>query len=284
MNKRRSMVLKAFLSRCPPERAAALDRFLPEEERLELAGLPTFGPAEKTAGGLLLEEVHWSWFLPTLKSYPEREQSLFLHSLGGAAAKQLQHELNLSAAAEEISRSGRAYLRQILLHSLVGPDEQVIPREYLPPSSLNVLLQFGKKKLAHLIDLLSLYDFAHEMRQIVETKILKKIYSFLDEEEKKFLKTTTGHNEPYSVSRIGLDRWDGTESSFRHLLHRRGLARLGAALSGQDPDLIWYVCHQLDIGRGATLHKCSAAEPIPGISEWVIRQIEELLNNPEITL
>ena len=278
------MVLKAFLSRCPPERMVALERFLPEEERLILSGLPTFGTAEANISTPLLEEVHWSWFLPTLKSYPEREQSLFLHSLGDFAKGNLQHELNLPRTVESISGSGRAFMRQILLHSLVGPKEQVIPKEYLPPSSLNVLLKLRKKELTHLIGLLSLHDFAHEMLQIVETKILKKIYSFLTEEEKKILKTTTAHKEPYSVCRIGLEKWDGTELSFRHLLHRRGLARLGAALSGQDPDLIWYVCHQLDIGRGTTLYKCSLPEPIPGISEWVIRQIEELFTNLDIKL
>jgi hypothetical protein len=114
--------------------------------------------------------------------------------------------------------------------------------------------------------------------------MLKKIYSFLTEEEKKFLKNTTAHKEPYAMSRIGLEKWDGTEVSFRHLLHRRGLIRLGAALSGQDPDLIWYICHQLDIGRGMTLYKASLPEPIPGISERVIRQIGELRANVDIKL
>ncbi len=80
---------------------------------------------------------------------------------------------------------------------------------------------------------------------------------------------------------MGLDKWEGSREAFRHLLHRRGLARLGAALSGQDPDLVWYVCHQLDIGRGNTLFKLCLKESLPGISELIARQIEELSANPE---
>jgi hypothetical protein len=281
MKKRREMVLKAFLSRQPPERMAALQKFLPEEEQLVLSELPIFGEIEETAGGLL-EQVHWSWFLPTLKSYPEKEQRLFLHAMGGGVERNLRHELGLGPDEEPLSESGRSFLRQVLQHSLVGPEERLIPIEYLPPSSLNVLLRMGKKELTRLIERLSLYDLAHELRQIVETKILKKIYSFLSDEEKKFLKTITAQKEPYPIPRVGLDRWDGTEESFRMALHRRGLARLGAALSGQDPDLIWYVCHQLDIGRGSTLFKLCAKEAMPGFTDWVARQVDELLNNPEM--
>ncbi len=278
MKKRRTVVLKAFLSRCSPEKAASLEPFLPEEERYLLSQLPSFAFTEEKPHGRLLEEVHWSWFLPTLKSYSKKEQIFFLDSLSEFPQQNLSHELNLSPPTEPITETARTFLRQILLYSLIGPDEQMIPTDYLPPSSLNALLLCEKKELIHLIDLLSLFDLAHEMRQIVETKILKKIYSFLTEEEKKFLIAITAHKEPYPVPRIGLEKWDGTEGSFRHLLHRRGLARLGAALSGQDPDLVWYICHQLDIGRGTTLYKYSAKEVMPGISEWVIRQIEDLFS------
>src|SRR3989344_1608808 len=167
MKKRRAVVLKAFLSRCSPERAAALEQFLSDEERLILSQLPSFDAAEEKPRGRLLEEVHWSWFLPTLKSYPKEEQAFFLDSLDGLAHQSLAHELNLFPVKEEISASARTFLRQILLYSLVGTEERMIPKEYLPPSPLNVLLRFGKKELAHLIDLLSLFDLAHEMRQIV---------------------------------------------------------------------------------------------------------------------
>ncbi len=274
------MVLKAFLSRCPPDKSRALERFLPEGERLRLEKLPSFAEEvtpESFSNGDMLEKVHWSWFLPTLKTYPESEQKLFLSSLSPYAAKNLAKELEISSQTQEMTEVARAFMRQILLQSLVGPHERLLPVNYLPPSPLTPLLHLSKKELIALIDSLSIYDLAEELRQIVETKILKKIYSFLSEEEKKLLKTRAAHKEPFVLSRMGLDRWDGTEESFRHLLHRRGLARLGAALSGQDPDFIWILCHRLDIGRGNALFKLCAKEATHGVSDAIIRQIEEIL-------
>jgi hypothetical protein len=274
------MVLKALLSRCEPEKRRALERFLPEAERRQLEKLPTFSKdvqLDYFSNGHILEKVHWSWFLPTLKTYPETEQKLFLLALDPYAAKNLAKTLTLSSNGQEMSEIGRSFLRKTLLNSLLGPEDRLLPTDYLPPSPLNRLLPLSKKELTRLIDLLSLHDLAAELRQIVETKILKKIYSLLTEEEKKFLKLAMNYKDPFHLGKLGLDRWDGSEESIRTLLHKRGISRLGAALSGQDPDLIWYICHQLDIGRGNALDKACAKEPIHGVTDVIIRQIEELI-------
>lgn len=274
------MVLKAFLSRCPPEKSRALERFLPEGERLFLEKLPPFNEEvtpEAFINGGMLEKVHWSWFLPTLETYPETEQKLFLSSVSPHAAKNLAKALQISMPSNGITEVARSFFRHILLQSLTGPEDRLLPANYLPPSPLSPLLNFTKKELIRLIDSLSIYDLASELRQIVETKILKKIYSFLSEEERKFLKIASAHKEHFVLTRTGLSAWDGTEESFRTLLHRRGLARLGAALSGQHPDFIWIICHQLDIGRGNALFKLCAKEAVHGVSDVIIRQITELL-------
>jgi len=274
------MVLKAFLSRCEPEKRRALERFLPESERRELEMLPAFPEEVKPdrfTNISILEKVHWSWFLPTLKTYPETEQKLFLSALNPPAAKNLAKALTLSSNGQEMSEVGRSFLRKTLLDSLLGPHDRLLPKKYLPPTSLSALLNLEKKELTRLIDLLSLHDLAAELRQIVETKILKKIYSLLSEEEKKFLKPAMAHKDPFVPGRMGMEKWDGSEESLRTLLHKRGIARIGAGLSGQDPDFIWYICHQLDIGRGTALHKLCAKEPIHGVTDAIIRQIEELL-------
>lgn len=258
----------------------ALERFLPEAERRELEQLPAFAEEVKPdrfTNGNILERVHWSWFLPTLKTYPEMEQKLFLSAVDPYAAKNLAKALILSANGQDISEMGRSFIRKILLDSLLGPHDRLLPKEYLPPSPLNSLLNLPKKELTRLIDLLSLHDLAAELRQIVETKILKKIYSLLSEEERKFLKLAMAHKDPFALGRLGMERWDGSEESLRTLLHKRGLARFGAGLSGQDPDFIWYICHQLDIGRGTALYKLCAKEPIHGVTDAIVRQIEELL-------
>ena len=205
------------------------------------------------------------------------EQKLFLSSLSSYAAKNLAKVLILSSYAQEIPKIGKAYLRQILLNSLLGAKNTLIPESCLPATPLKALSALSKTELIRLIDLLSLHDLAAELRQIVETKILKKIYSLLSEEERKFLKGAMAHKDHFVLMKMGLDRWDGSEETFRTLLHRRGLARLGAALSGQDPNLIWHICHRLDIGRGNALFKYCKKEPIHGVSDVIVRQVETLL-------
>lgn len=266
MKEKAKRVLKAFLKKNP-----SLERFLPTEE---LADFPEEIEADKFSSDPILGRVHWSWFLPTLKAYPETEQKLFLSALSPYAAKNLAKTLTLSLNGAELSEVGKAFLKKTLLDSVQSAP--LMPVEYLPPSPLNRLLSLSKKELTQLIDLLSMHDLAAELRQIVETKILKKIYSLLSEKERSVLKTATAHKDPFASERLGLDRWDGSEETLRTLLHKRGLARLGAGLSGQDPDLIWYICHQLDIGRGNALHKLCAKEAIHGLSDVILRQIEEL--------
>jgi hypothetical protein len=279
------MVLKAHLNQRPLEEREALLRFLSESEQLYLSGLPEPQEEELPESrpfGSTLEKVHWSWFLPTLKSFSAREQRLFLSVLSPYAAEQLKISLSLKGSPEEISETAKGFLRQQLLHSLDAPRDGLLPLEYLPASSLNRLLALSKKELIRLIDYLALYDLSQEVRQIVETKILKKIYSLLSEEQKNILKQITTHKELNPLPKLGIEKWaeggGGSEESLRIILHRRGLARLSVALSGQDSDLIWMICHQLDIGRGGTLFRLCGKEKISAAAETIFRQIEELLS------
>ena len=276
-------VLHAFLSRDPSELREHLLRFLPERSLKRMERLPPFKEAidlTQFENGDLLEIVHWSWYLPTLKSYAPEEQSLFLSALEPSAATYLAHEISSTyTPGEELSGLGRGYLRQVLLTSLLGMHDRLIPKELLPPSSLNRLLQLTKKQLILLINLLSMYDLAAEMRQIVETKILKKVSQCLTETERKFLKQVSLKPEPYPLSRMGLEHWDGNRKTLRNTLHRRGIARLGLALSGQDAALVWYLCHQLDIGRGTVLFKHCVKEGAEGPIHAAAQQVEELLKH-----
>jgi hypothetical protein len=274
------MILNAFLSRQPAEKQERLVHFLPDSEQGRLKMLPSFAAAVRVEGfenGTLLERVHWSWFLPTLKSYSPQEQILFLSSLDETSAKMLAEEIPCKASKTELTNAGRAYLRKLLLDSVIGAHNRLLPIEYLPPSSLNQLLKLSRNQLIDLIDLLSMHDLALEVRQIVETKILKKIYSLLSEAQQKFLKIVRAKHEVMAPAKLGLDRWDGKEESLRQMLHRRGLARLGLALSRQDGSLGWYICHRLDIGRGSVLFKYSEKEGSVALVAAAVRQVEELL-------
>lgn len=280
MTQKTQMVLKAWLTRCLPEQRIALERFLPEAERQKLAELPPFEAeitAEQCSRDGSLNKVHWSWFLPTLKSYALRDQKLFLSALDHHAAEQLKATLNIRTPLDSVTEMGKAYLQMQLLRSLTDSHTEILPTELLPQSPLNILATLGKKDLIRLINFLALYDLCAEVRQIVDTKMLKKIYGFLSREHQAALKTISAQVlETHPFPRMGLDRaWDGEEESLHVLLHRKGLTRLGIALSGQDPDLIWIICHHLDIGRGGSLLKLCGKEPIHGISEIAMQQVIE---------
>jgi hypothetical protein len=282
MTSRNEILLKAFLNRCSPEKQRRLERFLPESKKAALSQTPSFTQKitpEKSISSSLFDLVHWSWFLPTLKTYSEVEQIGFLSALPSSSALKLAQELQLAALPSPLTNVARSYFRALLERSLTLHKKDLLPLDYLPASPLNELLSLSQKKLIHLVNLLSLHDLAGELRQIVETKILKKIYSFLSEEERKRLKEISSYKDFFSVSRLPLDRWNGQEDSLRLLLHRRGLARLSLALAGQDPDLIWYVSHQFDIGRGTNLLTLCAKETTSERSESMVREIEELIRN-----
>jgi hypothetical protein len=280
------IVLKALLSNVAPEKRARLQKFLSADTQKRLDQIPSFHiEYQESEKGISLEQIHWSWLIPTLKTYSAKDQKLFLSALSPHVSENLSEELHLSSTPkEELRHIGASFLRQILLSHLIGHKSKIVPPDYLPDSPLKPLLKLTKKKLTRLIDFLSLYDLAAEIRQIVETKILKKIYSLLSEEEKKFLKIAMTHKEPYPVPRLKLEKWDGSEESLHLLLHKRGLARLGAALSLQIQDLAWYVCHQLDIGRGNTLLKLCAQEAPSDLGAAMTKQIEELLSNKDLKL
>lgn len=280
MKSRNEIVFKAFLSRCSEEKQQKLSRFLSEETKAHLKLVPSVEKAADPKAWLssdLLDTIHWSWLLAPLKTYTAEEQKYFLASLSPHLAHSLSKSLNLSPPFPELTKSAGGYFRSILEKHLLADQEDFLPSPCLPDNTLSELLDLSKKQLMHLVNLLSLQDLAAEIRQIVDTKILKKVYSFLTDEEKKRLKEISSHSEPFGFIRLSLDRWDGMEESLRLLLHKRGLARLGLALAGQDPHFVWHICHQFDIGRGSNLLKFSSKEISEEQRERLSAEIKELI-------
>lgn len=279
MNPSSLILLHAFLSKWDPLQRAKLVECLPEEDKHTLEQLSHTPPPplnyERFRFDWLLDFVHYSWLLPVLKSYAE-ESAYFLQGMKGDTKKRLEAKLKISSSSLRLSQVAERFFHQTLVQSLVGEQSTLLPPECLPESELNILCEFSKKELVDLIDYLSLYDLAAEVRQIVETKILKKIYSLLSEDQKNFMKTVMRQKE-VPLPRLGLDRWDGTEEAFHQLLHRRGLTRMAIALSNQHPDLVWYVSHLLDKGRGSALSKTCRKEASHQLALHVTQNIMELV-------
>lgn len=274
------LVFKALINRTGEQKREKLLSLLTDSEKESLKKLPET-PIEEISENFfqdgIIDSVHYSWLIPTLKSYSKDDSSLFLLSLSEKAKENLKSFLKKPEAKCELTKLGRDFLRKTLLSTLIAKEDGLLPIEYLPASPLNSLLTLSKLETVRLIDLLSLYDLSLEMKHIVETKMLKKIYAALTPEKRHFLKNKTNYSEPFLFSRLGLEMWDGKEDSLRILLHKRGLARLAKALSLADSNLIWYICHHLDIGRGTTLFKLCSKKVSEKVAKIVIANIMELI-------
>jgi hypothetical protein len=270
------IVLKHFLRSSDDE--DILLGFLSEEEKRLLQEM-TFEKKpiqELILHNHLLESVHYSWFLPTLKSY-EKEAPAFIAIFSKTAKLSLEKALNIPPMKKELSKVAKLFLKDLLLKSLIGEKKDLLPIEFLPPSSMNALLNLRKNQLLDLIQYLSLYDLSLELKQIVETKIVKKILSFLSEDEQKFLQIKRTYQESGFVP-MNLDRWDGKEESMKKLLHKRGLIRLAKALHFQSPDLLWYIAHYLDIGRGIFILSLKEKDLTNAAVSLLEKQVVELLS------
>ncbi len=245
-------------------------------EKILLSPLP-FNPQDFVYDSLLWE-IHYSWFLPTLKSYSSKEASLFLSSLPTAYAEKIAPLLLTEPRTEKLSRPAKKFFRHILLSSLLGEEKEILPKNYLPPSPLNRLATLGKRGLLQLIDFLALYDLAHEMKKIVATSILKRIDHCLTKNESQFLQSKLSIKELFTLPPLGLEKWDETKHSLRLMLHKRGLVRLAKALSIQHVHLVWYICHRLDIGRGNLLFRSTTKKENPKIAAKIVSYIEEILS------
>ena len=145
-------VLKAILGEVEPEKRNTLVQHLPEREREILEKLPlASGPIDFDASihYSVLGKVHWSWFLPTLKSYSENEQKLFLSSLNQYAAKHLARALTLSLSGAGLTGIARTYFRNMLLDSLLGQGHRLLPPQLLPATHLTRLLELNNNCLLY---------------------------------------------------------------------------------------------------------------------------------------
>lgn len=203
----------------------------------------------------ILNEVHYSWFIPTLESIEAVQDRLILmSSLSPTLQEKLKPSLQIKQDIIDLSDGAKEYARLILLSSLIGEEDTLLPAAYLPPSRMNFLLTLNKQELMQLVDFLGLYDLAADIKKIVDTKAIRSISSCLTPKQKTFLSGIRTYQDPSSFPSM-LKEWDKKKETFHKLLHKKGLNRLAIALCTSHPDLLWYVSHFLDKGRGSTLLK-----------------------------
>ena len=276
----RKIIFKYLLDNSKKQDKERLYSYLEDVEKNNLSFLPSLKKKLDVKDFLLndlIDTVHYSWFLPIMKIYPEDEANLFLLSLNKEQKKSIQKNLNIKANEDVLNKEAKFFFKSLLLKSLIKKEDSLLPLDYLPDSEMNILLNFTKAKLVDLIDLMSMYDLAKELKMVVMTSSLKKIHSYLSEREKIILKKANEYKDPINSKNLMLERYLDDKAMFRSALHKRGLVRLSLALSLENIDLIWYICHYLDIGRGSFIFNESKKNKNPNIATVLKKQVLDIV-------
>lgn len=224
----------------------------------------------------LLNEWHYSWIYTLIAPLKPQEQQAFLSLLNEDMFNKISTLLHLKQKKKDPHPLLKKFYRSKVL-PLIATQTQV-PIEYLSDTLFKNLLSLSKKELMQVIDLLGLYDLAHEIKLIVAKKTLTDLYACLSKKQQTFLKQCLQAKTGMTGSHLHLESWDGNKKTLMHLLHIRGIIRLSIALSGQDPNLVWHLSHVLDTGRGQLLQKKVRPEKIPGLTDPFAAQVETALN------
>ena len=229
-----------------------------------------------------LQEIHYSWFCPFLRTLPEKEIKLFLAALSSDQAKGLKQALLLSNTLPTLSEVGMQYLRKTLWK--VISEEELLPAALVPESPLTVLLTLSCEQIYSLIDLLAMYDLSGEIRHIIDTVKLKEIHAVLSKPQQTFLKTLVHQKEAIAFKRMGLNNWEKDHEILHSLLNQRGINRLAKALYPHCKSLRWHIAHKLDMEKGQMLLKLASPlshEKAYGIlEEEILSLVESIREQP----
>lgn len=278
MHSKKDYTTRLLLSFTQKGNAGNLLKFLPEEarDRLEAISLSTTDahklfPSEEKA----LQSIHWSWLAPVLEQAPTGLRQLYLAALPKSKASPLSEWLKIPLPSFPVSRSARQYLLHDLRRKTANP--KVLPRPFLPGGPYDDLLHKSKQELILIVDLLGLHDLAQEMRHIVDQKAIKRVLDVLSTKKQAYLKICLSLPDPFRTPKIGLATWNGLPKTLESRIHKRGLARLGRALAGQDPSFLWHVVRMLDTGRGKVLRKYLSPKEIPGVTPVLGGQLANIM-------
>lgn len=273
MERRGWVMLRVLINRFNPKTGDVFYKFLSKESVAELKEQKV---TEKDLSPILqqpqkgLSKIHYSWIAPAIEKLPKSLRSAACASLTDEQMKGLQVE-----GTPLISSLQKAFLQNELYMAMkIG---EHLPLEYLPASPLTPLAHWKKAQLLELIDCLGLHDLANEMRQIVDRKHLENIFTCLTQEQAEYLKTCLRQKQKLTAPKLGIDPREKNCPHLLQVVHKRGLARLAKALSGQHADFVWHLSHTLDTGRGALLLKEFSPDEVPQVTDILRSQVLEIM-------
>lgn len=266
-------MLRVFINRYNPKAGNALIKFLSNDEAEEVKKQeisstdldPILQQPQKS-----IANIHYSWIQPILQTFPR--------SIQPAIVAALTHEqiagLKL-APPISISNVAKTFLLNQIYQKLEVGDHW--PQEYLPTTELTFLIKWTKTQLTELADFLGLHDLSSELRHIVDRNHLKNIYECLTPKQHQYLKLCLHQKMQLVSPKLGIDPTKQDCAKLKQIIHRRGLSRLGKALCGQHPDMVWHIAHTLDMGRGNILLKEFQPEELPKVTQILKQQVLNLI-------
>lgn len=276
MNLREARILKTLLNRYDQNEQNELLSFLPLEEKE--AVINQDNSYQEIAPLLfqyqhILDRLHYSWLKPILNQCNPELMILFVNSLN---SEQKQGLRNAQIPHMQLSHGVQAFLRKKIYKKLGVED--LLPLEFLPASEFSFLLDMKKNEIMNLCDFLGLYDLASEVRRIVNPVYLKTIYTSLLPKQFHYLKMCMNQKEKIVSSPLDIDFSKINNEQIKQLIHKRGLIRLGKALCGEHKDLIWYIAHTLDTGRGKILLNQYQTIAAPAVTSYLQLQVMNVIN------
>jgi hypothetical protein len=274
------LVCRTFIEKRKRDSRKELFSFLSPKERELVLNLSA--PSHDISLGFdltadVLNGIHSSWLIPFLRQFSEKEICLFLSSLDKTKAEHLKKSLKCCMPLVSLTEPAQKFFKEKMARFLLTEAEDLIPIEALAKTSLKPLLALSSEDLHLTIELLGLHDLAVELKQIIDSTQLKKIYSIFPKEKEVYLKSLAHKKEPVLFKKLEISRWDGKAETLLPLLFQRGLNRLGKALYPESPDFIWYVKHRMEVEEAALLSSlCKSLEHVKAytyLSEQVLDAI-----------
>lgn len=270
----KGLLLRILLNRAHGALSEPILKTLPQEEaeQVKRQTITATDPEPLlTHAKRILPHIHYTWLKePLLKQEPAFQDGI-LRCLAENQQKSLAKELGRTFNPSPLNPffkkfySSHLYSTFPLLH-------ESLPLAYQEESPLSFLSELSKKSLIELIDKLAMFDLAHEMKKIVATRHLNLLYASLSPDQQEFLRKCLHLKDRMIPSKMHLENLSGKELLLQ--LHKRGIVRLGIALSGESEELVWLIVHKLDHGRGTLLKKAIKKEAIPVITDAVIQQVQ----------
>ena len=301
---RSRLFFRLLLNKFSPARSEVIAQILPDDLSKEFQSEPIAGSEPK---GLIPQPETWiftmhpSWYHETIEKENPVVASLlqkalpkeFFKKAPAEEVETLINEASQESPSPVAEPSPAAELPQPVKHFLLGylynlwmkqEEKLPVPREFLPETQLDFLLNDSQSTILDVVDLLPIHLIVDEIRRIVDRKVLQSVLAKLTFNQQRYLKEALRRKSHITTSPISILRLMKEGKNIKNALHRQGLQFLGAALSGADLHFIWHFCHILDTRRANYIKKYIQKEEIAGTTsamQTLILQVHQFLQTSE---